>query len=501
MVKWKGNSETAYLEGDRQWMDAMDRLSKARDEWQKDIGDEITRGIEEWRKKDGELEKNIESSRDDLLAYLEAVKGQWESHSTALTEIALTGAGAYAQAMENISWLDGMIDRYGATGSYSGMESWTRTSTAPSGGTLKIFGGMSFATSGDGRNGSLLNTQEEKKQVDAFINEFKSSCRSGIPSEYWNSIRPNSVTITATLHSMTYDPNLDKAFETYSVTIKGQGALTYTDYDGASGTSFSITRDLNYSKTLTWKVESDSSPFCFYSREKHRWESMVNDLLSLVGESEDYIHNRNMLGTGGPGFLRNVLGEYGLNPEGSESDPYLMTESELEYELALREKSYWERRLSIAEAVMMYASPADYGDDNPYAPGGVREDAAVTEKRKEGALADMTAAKAAYELSHGEITSIVEAMAVIKGVQGDGEYERSIEYLSSLMEEKRGAMESAREEYARYREAVIVLENGQGFDFLKTGLAEAQKALGELDSKLWELRKDYNFPLSRGRPG
>ncbi len=60
------------------------------------------------------------------------MKGQWESHSTALTEIALTGAGAYAQAMENISWLDGMIDRYGATGSVRGKESWTRTSMAPS---------------------------------------------------------------------------------------------------------------------------------------------------------------------------------------------------------------------------------------------------------------------------------------------------------------------------------------------------------------------------------
>ncbi len=87
-------------------------------------------------------------------------------------------------------------------------------------------------------------------------------------------------------------------------------------------------------------------------------------------------------------------------------------------------------------------------------------------------------------------------MAVIKGdrdASGDGEYERSIEYLSSLMEEKRKAMEEARDEYARYREAVIVLENGQGFDFLKTGLAEAQKNLGELDAKLWELRKDYNL--------
>ncbi|HPB81620.1 MAG TPA: hypothetical protein PK200_06235, partial [Spirochaetota bacterium] len=242
------------------------------------------------------------------------------------------------------------------------------------------------------------------------------------------------------------------------------------------------------------------SNYYFYEKELRRWQRSRDTLDALVEEAEDYAHNRNMEGVNGPGFLRNIYSLYGLNPEG-ENDPYLMTEAERNYELARREKEYWEGRLKIAEDVMKYAFPGEYTGDNEYTANGIRESAEVTVTRKENTEKAMNEAKTAYEAELRGVQSIVTEMQAIQGTrppEGTAEdspewqaYSQSIGYLSEELNEKKRLLDEAGEKYAQFRQAMILLENGEGAEFMLRELEELQGAMASSEKNLRERREEY----------
>ena len=206
---------------------------------------------------------------------------------------------------------------------------------------------------------------------------------------------------------------------------------------------------------------------------------MRDDFTKLVSDAEAAAHDANMVGLDGPGFLRNAANLYGLNGEG-ENDPYLMTRAEYEYELARREREYWNNRLLVARDVLDYA----YAE-------GPRESAAATEQRKSDAEAAMTAAKTAYQASLGAIESINADMARIKGIAPEKSECRGRRGMGGLAREHRvpvgGADETARG--AR--------EGGGGVPEVRPGI----DCVGERPGRRLHAAGDREHPVVPGRDG
>ncbi|HPA73181.1 MAG TPA: hypothetical protein PKY31_12980, partial [Spirochaetota bacterium] len=311
MSAWKREAEEVYREGDEAWRSAYTSLFEAQKAWQKNMELEIASGIDAWKKRDQELAANLERSKKDLDAYFTTMKGQWEAHSSGLADTMLTGSRIYGEAVDNIEWLTQMAERYSKTGVYATSDPWS----------------------------GISNWEEWQKQQDTLKKRLEEE-RGG-----WRGNPP--LWITAKFENVTYeddptDDTKDRAAERYTVTL-WRGIFN------------------NNNETFTWynyisddSAQEEKTPYFFYMREVVRWREMRDSFNALVGDAEAAAHDANMVGLDGPGFLRNVSNLYGLNEEG-ENDPYLMTRAEYEYELARREREYWNNRLLVAKDVLDYA--------------------------------------------------------------------------------------------------------------------------------------------------
>jgi hypothetical protein len=452
MTSWKQGSEEAYRDGNAAWQNAYERLFQAQKEWQGRIEKEIGEGIDAWQARDQELAQNLEQSKKDLDAYLATMKGQWEGHSSGLADTMMTGSRIYGEAVDNIEWLTQMAARYSKTGVYdmadpfSGVIDWTAW---------------------------LAQQEKMKVRLEKDLGP-------------WGSNPPLWVTVK--FEEVTYqkDPNddtKDRAAERYTVTL----------WRGIFNNNNEIRTWYNY--ITDDSPQDEKTPYLFYMREVDRWTAMRDAFDTLVGNAEAAAHDANMVGLDGPGFLRNTANLYGLNEMGKENDPYLMTRAEYEYELARREREYWNNRLQVAKDVLDYA----YAD-------GPRESAAATEERKSKAEAAMTAAKTVYKASLASITDINADLARIKGLQpADGlptdskewiEWRASIEYLSGELAKQRGVLAKAEEEYQKYAQALIVLENGQDADFMRREIVSIQSSLVATEKALADKRGAYLASLT-----
>nr|MBP7584014.1 hypothetical protein [Spirochaetota bacterium] len=441
MSSWKKGSEEALRDGEEAWQNAYNRLFDARKEWQKDLETEINAGIEAWQKRDQELAQNLEQAKQDLTAYMETMKGQWEGQSSGLADTMMTGSRIYGEAVDNIAWLSQMAARYATQGAYA---------------TGDLFSGVTDWTA----------WQAQQDRLKARLLGEKIISESNPP--LW---------VTAKFEGVTYDDPNDQAVERYTVTL-WRGFFNSNN------------------ETITWynrigdtSPETEKTPYFFYMREIDRWEQMRDQFSKLVGDAETAAHDANMAGIEGPGFLRNVMRAYGLNTDG-ENDPYLMTRAEFDYALAERERNYWRDRLAVAKDVLDYA----YAE-------GPRESAADTEKNKADTEAAMGVAKTAYEASLGAIKGINDQLALINGKQpADGlstespewiDWRTSIAYLSGELETRKGALAKAEEEYQKYAQALIVLENGQDADFMRREIVSLQSSLLATEKALDDARSAY----------
>jgi hypothetical protein len=234
----------------------------------------------------------------------------------------------------------------------------------------------------------------------------------------------------------------------------------------------------------------EKSTYFYYRTELQRWEGIRESFRTIASDAERYMHERNMLGQdGGPGYLNQAKDTSGKVIAG---DPYLMTGAELNFELASRDRDFWEKRLQIAKSVMDYAYPEN----------GKREDAAATVERKNSARGAMESAKAAYDNALAAARAILEDLKIIQGVRpesgkpGDGteawnRYENSIEYISQKYQAAAKALEKTGEELEARRRALIILENGRDASFLADEIENLEKNILSSDLKLREARGEY----------
>ncbi|MGV7931149.1 MAG: hypothetical protein AB2L13_19980 [Spirochaetota bacterium] len=435
MLSWKSAAEEAYDAGNAKWARAYDEIYRARDAWQSGIAAEIDEGLARWAEEEAALSENLETARSDFREYVETLRGQWDEHSNGLVDMADSGSRVYGEAVESVAWLEAMCEKY--ENDYAIREYNDLVKDAIN------------ATTGG--------------RIDAALAEY---------AEWLGDAA--SVNLTFLDASM----DADGAYhERYRVKIvwSSSGWFTWT------------IDDFVWTNTMT--AESDArlkSSYYYYYTELVRWRELRDAFKETVEDAERYMHERNMVGWGeyGPGFLVNAEGEYEPNPEW-ENDPYLMTEAERAYALAEKELEYWRGRLAIAEAVKAYA-------------GGERGSAEATIAAKDAARTALDGAKAAYEEELSGIAGIVARLKAIQGarpVDDDATaweaYRGSIEFLSGELAAASAAMEEKRETLLAIQRALIVMENGEGSDFVAKELREIEENLARTEKELSEKRFDY----------
>ncbi|MBN2041039.1 MAG: hypothetical protein JW864_13435, partial [Spirochaetes bacterium] len=517
MLLWKENAEIAYEEGNKKWDEAYRKLIEAKENWVNRLTEDINFAMNEWRNNQETLNENIEQARENFNTYAETVNRQWNSHSAALSNMAISGASAYGTAMDNIEWLNDMLDFYQNKGTYPVTEVITNSGINPSNLNSINLSGQEY---------ELLNTVKNS-YLRQFVDYVYSS--NVMPSLYvpllsFAKTGITKIEVTPTLLSYNRIGDSENFTETYSLKFSAEYSYNYTYYPN-TGNNYTLPPPIIKNDTATYETtyqfttsETDYSEtsYVFYRNELDRWTDILNNFNEIVLAAESTMHSGNMTGidangnpVDGPAFLRNSQGLYGLRYSENgelESDTYLMTTAELNYELARRNMEYWENRLDIADAVRKYAFPDEnYENGNDYVNNGKLEDAATTENRMEQmreAAYGVNGAKQAYDNSLLEVESIVERLNYIKGINngdygtfstdypelGINGYEDTIEGLTEQLAVSKGELETAKQNYNALLRSIAILENlsdeEDGLNYLMNEMIEAERNLVEAENTL-----------------
>lgn len=510
MREWKENAENVSEEGERIWQEAYERLVKEREEWQENIREEIDNGLFEWQRKEAELNDNITRSRRDLLNYLAVQQRQWETSSRGLREMAVLGSRVYREAINNVDWLSGMSSYYRNRGFYH-RDVVSNVYYSNRGLVQPAIRALVEQTVSEGRQ-IYPYEKAGRKCVDR---NALGKCTDH--DHFWRLQYGDPLFNVNIVHyNSAYIPEERRVVEKYTFRVSANVAYIWRTHKGDPKASGYVTDEIWYAKTFSktniiesGTPDSGKSRYYYYVTENKSWGSIRDSFEYALDEAESYIHGRNMFGEeGGPGYLVNTDGLFGLKylPGGElESDPYLMTSAEFDYEYARRELEFWERRLGIAEAVMMYAYPVEF-EENEFAPKGKRESAEITTQRKEEAEALLKEARALYSQSLEEVEGIVSELDDQKSL---------IRSLSSELRDLQTELDAHKAVYAdemsRIRDGI---ENGVDdatYEELLAGMEKAQKEyephqiaydkkLAELNAakvRYSELNIDYTDRINR----
>jgi len=514
MIDWKGGAEEAYQSAEARWRRAADELENARALWERNLTGEIYAGIEKWRDQERELNENIERAQKDFQTYVDTLRSQWGDHSQGLMAMAVNGSRVYGEAVNNIKWLQEMCEKYGDMGAFGNL------------GEKKSGSDEFWSTLDDTVKGRILAGYASKPGADTLGarhryqkcigTDWEGNCTAmGWVYPGYDDYITGSAGFTSSSDEWGYYDQPDARDSNLGHYYFEGGAYSY-EYIGSverqkpDGTWFLeekyrlrvYAKKYTYSsivmsrnpwgggvKNYYWaesrvlletfdvvNVVTDASPasekssYFYYKTELERWRN-IKDSFGKIALDAELAMGENM--TGNPGFLVNVDGKYELNDRANEKDPYLMTKAEYEYELANRDREFWEKRLAIAKAVYDYAWPAN----------GKRESADVTESRKVSAEAAMNEAREKYNLALKESSDIVEEL---KRIQRGGE--GSIEELAKRFEIARGKLEEQERKYIAAKTALILIENGENHEYVKKEIEGIERNIAETEKRIADRR-------------
>ncbi len=449
MLNWKQSAEDAYNSAEAIWLKSAEKLGLARLEWEAKLSKEINESLDKWKSEESELTVNIERSREDFSSYMNNLSSQWDDHSSGLIDMAVNGSKVYAESLDNIKWLQEMA--------------------------LKC------------TNQGAFNSESD---ITPYLSPEILADISSVMEQYpWIG---NNYKYRAKFNGSTL--NSDGTILTENYTVDMLFSFPKSDYFPA-GFEFTM-------KSYSWdNVVTDGSDavrkstYFYYKTELERWKKIETSFSGIAHDAELYMHEKNMLGQGGPGYLNNAGG----------SDPYLMTDAEFALEVSSRDRDFWQRRLDIARAVLDYAGATK------------REGAAATEANKVNAKTAMDSAKALYETTLNEVQDIVvrlnalqgkkpaEARNALNAAEWDA-YLTSIEYLTQNFTEANQALKIADEDYTLRKRALIYLENGEDSSIIKKEIEGLERNILQSDRALYvkqvELYKtEMNNEFSRRSAG
>ncbi len=476
MRTWKENADEAYAEGERRWQAALARLVRERDEWRTDMSNQIQAGIASWQKQQDDLQKNISDAREQYAEYLASEKELWNVFSSEMYRVLVEGRRTIADAGANAAWLHGKSQEYSTQGYFSG--SFRNNATDPQ--ELVKYGYLEQML-GD----AVANAVTAAKQMypagnwrvkvdeDCIINKWGAKVGCHNVYDYYTQVVYDNpvVTITNALSRAEYDSSTGNVNEQYSVTISVYAGYVHNDTTGVVTQLNYYTTTLPMNYLMTSATEPDRrSRYYYYINEDTNWSATLQNSADIVRTLETAFQENTISGlNGGPGYLSNSDGAYGLkySPDGGlDSDPYLMTGVEMGYEYSRREEEYWRGRLAIAEDVLKYARP-DLYPVNEYASGGMREDAAVTRERVDHARTAMEALRDEYQASLAGVDALVEAMTSKKA---------ELESLSRGLAAKKQLADDLAIPYGIAKQAVVEAEDAGG---APAGLLADLKAKGD----------------------
>lgn len=492
MLNWKENSEEAFSAGDSRWRKAYDDLFSAKETWRLNLEREINEGIENWRAKNEDLNENLDRAQNDFQTYMATLNDQWNSHAAGLVDMTTTGSMVYGDAVDSVEWLTKMVEKYRNTPAFNVQDqsllSVFNTDAIEAGTRSRLLDRINQLLTASGKpaidtlpaEGSSEIILEQtalgwfvlpyKRWLTIDIKFLGSTYNQGTAATQENVVENYQISLTEHQYG----------WQEYETVCYNENTYTYDPcmQTGIVNSATAVDR-FDWTNTIT----TDSNPkrksaYFVYQSELTRWTDIQGRFRDIITNAEDYMHNRNMEGENGPGFLRNVDREYDINPEG-ENDPYLMTQEEYEYRLAQRDRDYWARRLEIARAVRDYAYPAT----------GKRESAETTIVSRDSAEEAMNAAQEQYNASVASVNQIVTDLRALQGarpaVESGAEWEayiQSIEYLTDQLGRAREAMERQREVVLAIKRSVILTENITS-ETGETPLSFVEKELKEIEEQ------------------
>ncbi|TAL34406.1 MAG: hypothetical protein EPN93_11830, partial [Spirochaetes bacterium] len=390
MRAWKATSEEAFEEGERAWRDALNRIVRARDEWRERTVGEMDAAQKAWQARQDELTANRGQAEGDLGQYNNVQQTLWQESSQDYTEMMHDGMDAWQNAWDNAAWLNEKAEACDPKGYLN---------------TLQQQGLREFIdpVSGDNIFG---------KKADELLSIMWASYHSD--GDSWRNTVLPQCTITPRIVDTIYDEETGTVTEVYNVTLYAEyrwlkKRVTHSGYAGEHrhthwdpkfiDETFVFTR---YTNVITNETgNTNKTRFYYYSIGNTFWSNQRDTFKSTIASTEaDVLGLFSSSTAAHPGYLTNSNGDYGLyylENGALEKDPYLMTQAEQSFELKKQDMDFWTSRFSIAEDVLKYASPELYDDTNEYAPGGMREGAAVTELRVNERRTAMDDAKRAYD--------------------------------------------------------------------------------------------------------
>lgn len=554
MMLWKNDSENSFKEGNKKWEDAFRLLKEAQETWLDNISDEIKDALDEWEAQQNEFNTNLVKAKQDFANYVDVTKEEWNDHSAGLKNMAISGADAYKEAVDNINWLNDMSFEFRKKAEIRNTETFSitnkKTVTKNHRAENSVF---------DSYNGDIYLNTDANQTIEKYIQGFSDeaynrlfqtwsdsipvyktvtytdySISGGAPQQktkqevdYYKSgwvtkskATLTSVSITPTLSQTYYDADNKRLIEVYSINFNASGKYSTGVIPLYSGQNPNtprthIYKELSYAKTgMTfvreakinvtdkYQAKGNLASYIFYEQEKERWTNIKTNFNKIIGDTELQMHSKNMQGeNNGTGFLTNSDGNMEMKYQGNEleKDPYLMTTAELNYELARKNRDYYQKRLDIAQAVYNYAYPA--GDSQK------RESKDVTEKR----LADAKyalygddidndgigdgGAKGVYDNALLQVDNIVKVMKNIQDgtVISDtaaGKYtnDTSLAGLTKALDKAKADLETARADYQVFNKALILLANGDNESMREM----IKKELEDLEKGLVKSRSEFN---------
>lgn len=406
-LAWMQEAKQTREEGERIWQTNHEKLKAARSLWLKNVQQQILDGRTRWEQKTADFQRSREAAERELTHFIASEQTKWAAGSRELTEMVKGGGAALLEAKDAYRYYADLLNTKGVPTNTEcanpGTEDFKlrcfyKEQRDYMGAAISRFQGIMVSSRqilgdtlhSDNVTSGLLNDRR------LYIDQKLVAQITGINEDAYKADLIALVTRHQEEDFLLYQRDLlnlsdrNHLYVTRVAELASSSEFKFGDAATMSALCAMIaSMDVKYSDHKRHLLEitdrardglDDAAKLAQIKRDIEVWFSAnQNENARLKREVASY--------------FRDGLGGYFLT--GNDSDPYLMTQAEYEWELLRRERNYLASRLRRTEEVKRYADLAARHETG-------LELAAVTEERRAVAVIRADLRELSYHLLKGD---------------------------------------------------------------------------------------------------
>ncbi len=359
---WMEETKRSRAEAEKIWAQNQDRLKNARESWLQEVQKTIAQGRSQFDQKFAELQKSRDSAEANLAQFIAEEKSRRDSVSRQLSDMIAGGGSALLQAKDALRYYRDLLDR----GAY--------TSVSQDGGVMKAFyerqrDTMSAAVANfeailAGAQGVLGKTMYADQNHTGFLRdrrlfadtlpaEIAGIDASDFRDDLTDLMQAKNENFTLYRNDINTIVRDNELFVNRAKALEESGLLPFqqaSDLSSILAMAGSLGGDYAEHRSEILVIVNRSRPD---RTDEQKLEEIKIEIESWFARSKD---ENSRLKTKTLLYFSDSVAGYYLTA--NESDPYLMTQAEYDWELMRRQRNYLAQKFSSAQEVRRYAELA-----------------------------------------------------------------------------------------------------------------------------------------------